>query len=53
MVQWPYGDETPLHIVRAPEGTPPAAWSGVRQGHALGPLLFTLTLQPVLERVAA
>ena len=23
MVQWAYGDETPLHIVGAPEGTPP------------------------------
>ena len=53
MVQWAYGDETPLHIVGAPEGTPPVmSQREVRQGNTLGPLLFALTLQLVLERVA-
>ena len=33
MVQWAYRDETPLHIVGAPEGTPPVmSQRGVRQG---------------------
>ena len=50
MVQWAYGDETLLHTVGAPEGTPPR---GVRQGDLLDPLLFALTLRPVLERVDA
>ena len=32
-VQWAYGEETPLHIVWAPEGTPPVmSQHGVRQG---------------------
>ena len=51
MVQWAYGDETPLHIVGALEGTPPVMpQRRVRQGVPLGPL-FALTLQQVLERV--
>ena len=54
MVQWAYGDETQPHIVGTPEGTPPVmSQHGVRQGDPLGPLLFALTLQPVLERVDA
>ena len=54
MMQPAYGDETPLHIVGAPEGTPPViSKRGVQQDNPLGPLLFALTLQPVLERVDA
>ena len=50
----PYGDETPLYIMGAPEGTPPVmSQRGVRQGDPLGLLLSALTLQPVLERVDA
>ena len=49
-----YGEETPVHIVGAPEGNPPImSQLGVRQGDPLGPLLFALTLMPVLERVHA
>ena len=52
MVLWVYVYETPLHIVEAPEGTPPVmSQRGVRQGDPLGPILLALTLQPVLERV--
>ena len=33
MVQWAKGEETPLHIVGAPEGTPPImSQCGVRKG---------------------
>ena len=54
MVQWAYGDETPLLIAGALEGTPPVmSQRGVRQGDPLGPSLCALTLQPVLERVDA
>ena len=54
MVQWAYGEETRLHIVEAPEGNPPVMSTlEVRQGSTLGPLLFALMLQPVLERVDA
>ena len=53
MVQWAYGRPTALHIVGAPPGTPPVmSETGVRQGDPLGPLLFALALQPVLQRVA-
>ena len=52
MVQWAYGEETPMHIVGVPEGTSPVmSQRGVQQGNPLGPLLFALTLQPVLEQV--
>ena len=54
MMQWVYGEETPLHIVGAPEGTPPVmSQRGVQQGNPLGPLLLALTLQHVLELVDA
>ena len=54
VVQWAYGEATPLHVVGAPEGTPAIqSQCGVRQGDPLGPLLFALTLQPVLERAEA
>ena len=53
MVQWAYGRPTALHIVGAPPGTPPVmSETGVRQGDPLGPFLFTLALQSVLQRVA-
>ena len=48
------GKGTPLHIVGAPEGTPPiSSQREVRQGDPLGPLLFALMLNHVLERVDA
>ena len=54
MVQRGYRDGRPLHIVGAPEGTPPVmSQRRVRQGDPLGVLLFAHTLQPVLERVDA
>ena len=54
MVQWAYGDESPLHIVWAPEGTHSVmSQRGVRQSNPLGPPLFALTLQPVMRRVDA
>jgi hypothetical protein len=49
-VQWSYGAATDLHIVGAPEGTPPVLSSaGVRQGDTLGTFLFALALQRPLE----
>ena len=50
-MQWAYGAATDLHVVGAPEGTPPVASStGIRQGDTLGTFLFALTLQQTLER---
>ena len=53
-VQWAYGGPTALHVVGAPAGTPPVeSQVGVRQGDPLGPLLFALAVQKVLERTQA
>jgi len=50
VVTWAYGAATDLHIVRAPEGTPPVqSQCGVRQGDPLAALLFALTVQDALE----
>jgi hypothetical protein len=49
-VQWSYGAATDLHIVGAPEGSPPIkSTTGVRQGDTLGTFLFALSLQQPLE----
>ena len=54
MVHWAYGEEAPLHIAEAPEGTPTVmSQRGVRQGHPLDPPLFAHTLEPVLDQVEA
>lgn len=53
VVQWAYGEATPLHVVGAAPGTQPImSRCGVRQGDPLGPLLFALALQGPLESAA-
>ena len=47
---WCYSQ--PSHLYYG-EGTPLASSAGVQQGDNLGPLLFSLALQPTLERLAA
>ena len=50
MVQWLFGDETPLHNIRALEGAPSdVSQHGVQQGDPLGVSLFFLTLQLVMN----
>lgn len=47
-----YGSGTPLHTAGSPDDVEPVFYQhGVHQGDPLGPLLFALTLQRVLERV--
>ena len=51
VIDWSYGAPTNLHIVGAPEGTPPVqSRTGLRQGDVLAMLLFGLGLQTSLER---
>ncbi|MEL6449579.1 MAG: reverse transcriptase domain-containing protein [Pseudomonadota bacterium] len=54
VVQWAYGKPTNLHVLGAPDGTPPIlSQTGVRQGDPLGPLLFALALQKPLRGALA
>ena len=50
---WAYGAHSHLHLVGAAPGADPLlSRTGVRQGDPSGPLLFALSLQSCLERVA-
>lgn len=50
--RWGYGSRSRLVITGAPASAP-TLWSseGVRQGDPLGPVLFSLTYRPVLDRL--
>jgi hypothetical protein len=54
VVPWAYGKPTVLHVLGAPPGTSPIlSQCGIRQGNAVGPLLFSLVLQKPLQRTLA
>jgi hypothetical protein len=51
LLDWAYGAPADLHIVGAPDGTPPVpSCTGLRQGDVLAMLYFGLGLQTSLER---